>query len=363
MPGLKFEASKFSNLRAQARPVSLIQPVKPALKYASRDIIALANFSNMATTRRAFLKTAYVSTTAALLVSRANFAPAAIGTQPHIAFPASPRERISIASYPFRAYIESPKNRDRDPKLPGMDLKDFPAEVVKKFNVRNIEPHSRHFHSLQPEYLATLRDALVKANVTAVNIAVDGPDSFYDSDAATRAKAIAYGKQFIDVAIQIGSPSVRVHISKAKNSQPDVQRAAESLREVAAYGAAKNVVVNLENDDLVSEDAFFIVKVIETANHPFLHALPDFANSMLSGDADFNYRALASMFKHAYGICHVKDGEDGDGGKHVSVDMKRSFDILKASGYRGYCSMEYDAAGDPYAPTSQLIAQTIRYIS
>jgi len=317
----------------------------------------------LAITRRDFVTTATLAAASGLVLGHSRTAFPETNPQPHISFPTAPRDRISIASYPFRAYIDSPTNRDRDTKLPGMDLKDFPAEVVKTFNVHNIEPHSRHFHSLDSVYLAILHDSLKKASAKAVNIAVDGPDSYYDADPATRAKAIAYGKKFVDVAVQIGSPSVRVHINRAKDSLADVQRTAESLREVVHYAASKNVVVNLENDDVVSEDAFFIVKVIEAVNHPYLHALPDFANSMLTGDADFDYRALTAMFKHAYGICHVKDGEDGDGGKHVSIDMKKSFDILRASGYRGYCSMEFDAAGDPYAPTTKLIEETIKYLS
>jgi sugar phosphate isomerase/epimerase len=282
---------------------------------------------------------------------------------PSIAFPTAPRDRLAVASYPFRAYIESPANRDRDRSLAGMDLTQFPAEVVRKFNVHNIEPHSRHFRSLDADYLGGFRSALEKANAKVVNIAVDGPDSFYDADAAVRNKAIAYGKTWVDVAIQIGSPSIRVHVQRAKNSEPNIERLANSLRELTNYAAEKNVVVNLENDDLVSEDAFFLVKTIEAVNSSFLHALPDFANSMLTGDADFNYRALTAMSEHAYCICHVKDGEAGDNGKQFSVDLKKSFDILKASGYRGYCSMEFDAAGDPYAPTAKLIEQSIRYLS
>jgi sugar phosphate isomerase/epimerase len=314
-------------------------------------------------TRRKFLAKLGVVAAGGLLFSKPSDLFAAIEPQPHISFPTTPRDRIAIASYPFRAYIDSPTNQDRDPKRPGMDLKDFGAEVVKKFDIHNIEPHSRHFRSLDPAYLNSLREATSTAGVKVVNIAVDGRDSFYDADSSVRAKAIAYAKKFVDVAVQIGSPSIRVHINRAKNSKPDVQRTTESLRDAVDYAAGKNVVMNLENDDLVSEDAFFIVKVIEKLNHPFLHALPDFANSMMSGNPDFNYRALRAMFQHAYNICHVKDGEADDQGKYVFIDIQRSFDILKSSGYRGYCSMEYDAPHDPYAPTAQLIQQTIRYLS
>jgi sugar phosphate isomerase/epimerase len=286
-----------------------------------------------------------------------------IVSRPHISFPRAPRDRISVASYPFRAYIESPTNHDRDPSLPGMDLTDFAAEVVSKFNVHNIEPHNRHFRSLDSAYLRNFRQALSKASAKVVNIAVDGPDSFYDSSPDIRNKAVVYAKKWIDVAVEIGAPSIRTHIQRASNSAPDVKRTAESLREVADYGARKNVVVSLENDDLVSEDALFIVQAIEAVNHPYLRALPDFANSMMTGDADFNYRALKAMFQHAYCICHVKDSETDDHDKLLTIDLKKSFDILKSSGYQGYCSMEFDSPGEPYTPTARLIEQTLRYLA
>jgi sugar phosphate isomerase/epimerase len=314
-------------------------------------------------TRRSFLEKVSVLTAGALAAANGlRSAAAETKPEPHFPFPSAPRDRIAVASYPFRAYIESPNNRDRNRALPGMDLTEFGAEVVKKFNVHNIEPHSRHFRSLEPEYLSRLREALQKANVKAVDIAVDGSDSFYDDNPATRKKAVAYGKSWVDVAVAIGCPSIRTHI--AGKASPNLQRTVESLREVAGYGAEKNIVVNLENDDLVSEDAFFLVKVIEGVGNPYLHALPDFANSMLTGNADFNYRAVKAMFEHAYCICHVKDGETGDDGKEFSIDMEKTFGILKSSGYRGYCSMEYDRqSGDPYAATAKLIEQSLQYLS
>ena len=314
-------------------------------------------------TRRSFLEKASALAAGNLLATTVPGAFANSNAEPHIPFPAAPRDRIAVASYPFRAYIESPGNRDRNASLPGMDLLQFPAEVAKKFGVHNVEPHSRHFRSLDSAYLAQFREALHKAGARAVNIAVSIRESFYDPDAPARSKAIASAKEWVDVAVAIGSPGIRAHINAARNSLPNLERAVASLREVARYGADKNVVVTLENDDLVSEDAFFIVKILEGVNNAYLRALPDFANSMLKGDPDFNYRALKALFQHAYNICHVKDGEADDHGRQYTIDMEKSFQILKSSGYQGYCSMEFDAPGDPYAATTRLIAETLRYLS
>ncbi|HXJ07807.1 MAG TPA: sugar phosphate isomerase/epimerase family protein [Candidatus Acidoferrum sp.] len=314
-------------------------------------------------TRRAFLEKLSILAAGGIAAANVPNALARTDSVPTILFPAAPRDRISIASYPFRAYIESPANRDRDSSLPGMNLFEFPAHVVATFKIHNIEPHSRHFTSTQPDYLDEFRKILQKTKVRVVNIAVGATKSFYDMDADARYDAVAYAKKWVDVAGRIGSPGIRAHIATARNSSPNVERTAESLRQVAEYAAGKNVVVTLENDDLVSEDAFFLVKTIEAVNHPYLRALPDFANSMLSGDADFNYRALQAMFQHAYNICHVKDGETNDDAKLFSVDLQKSFDILRGSGFRGYCSMEFDAPGEPYGPTSKLIEQTIKFLS
>ena len=153
---------------------------------------------------------------------------------------------------------------------------------------------------------------------------------------------------------------MRLHIAGVRNVKPDVDRAAESLKHVAAYAEEKQVLVNLENDDNTTEDPFFIVSVIERVKNPWLHALPDFCNSMLTHDQAFNNRAMQTMFKHAYNIAHMKDSEVGDGGKVYTVDVARCFAIAKAAGYRGYFSMEWEGAGDPFACTQKLIDESLK---
>ncbi len=284
---------------------------------------------------------------------------ATLPTAPHLHFPRAPRARLSVASWPFRAFMESPSNPYRDPSKPGMDLTAFPAMVVREFGLHHIEPMSAHFPSTDPRYLDQLRTACAKAGVSIVDVAVGAQGSFYDPDAAKRRLAVEFAQHWVDVAVAAGSPSVRVHIGGVRGVRPSVHLAAESLSRVAEHGARRNVVVNLENDNLVSEDAFFIVKVIDRVGSPWLHALPDFGNSALTGEPAFNYDALTVMFRHAYNISHMKDSETGPGGKLYTVNVARIFRIAQASGYRGYFSMEWDTVGDPYAGTRRLIRESL----
>jgi sugar phosphate isomerase/epimerase len=307
-------------------------------------------------TRRRFLAQSALAAAGASLFPR--LALSADGA-PHVQFPTDPRERVAIASYPFRDFILGSRDGAAPQK---MDLKDFAAHCGEKFNIRKVEPWNRHFRSTDAKYLEEFRASVEKARGAVVNIAVDGDHSPYAADASQRDHAVAFSKKWIDVAVAIGSPSVRTNITEAKDSKPDLDRAADSLKRVAEYAAAKNVVVHLENDNAIAEDPFFLVQLIEKVNTPWLHSNPDFCNTLATGREDYAYKGIAAMFQHAYAICHVKDAETNEKGQVFRVDMARTFGILKRANYRGYCSMEFDATGDPYAGTAALIAQTLQYL-
>jgi sugar phosphate isomerase/epimerase len=319
-----------------------------------------------ATSRRQFLEQCAGAAAGALLLPE--FARAATVSGPDVRFPTAARDRVAVAAYPFREFIVGWKGWDGKtpssvPVVQQIELKDFAAHVAQKFNVHNIEPWSPIFPSTDAQYLEQFRTAVEKAHCAIVDIAVDARFSQYSTDAAERDRAVTSSKGWIDVGAALSSPSIRTHIQGSKEAKPDVGRAADTLSRVAEYGARKNVVVHLENDDPVSEDPFFVVQVIEKVNSPWLRALPDFGNSLVAHDEDFSDRAMDAMFSHAYGICHVKNGEVNEQGKFVQVDLARTFGILKKHAYKGYCSIEYDAPGDPYKPTAELVEQTVRFLS
>ena len=277
-------------------------------------------------------------------------------------FPQKPRDRLAVTSYPFRAFINSPNNRSKDNKSPRIDLIEFPALIATKFGVCNINPLGDHFRATDPGYLEAFRGAVAKANSHVVDLGLGGRP-FYDKDPSVRKAAVEFGRKWIDIAAAVGSPSVRQHVSRSPGQKPDVALAAEGLGQLAEYGAKRNIIVNLENDDPVSEDPFFLVNVIKQVNSQYLRALPDFGNSLLGHDPDYNARAVEAMFRFAHGMSHVKDTVQSEDGKTFHVDLAKMFGIAKASSYRGYFSMEFETElGDPFAGTQALVRETLQYL-
>ncbi len=313
-------------------------------------------------TRRQFLSQSVMLTAGALLSS---LDATAYPTQPHIAFPANPRERLAVASYPFRDFILPPEDvsASANPTAPKMELTEFAAHVKSRFNINKIEPWSSHFRSLEPKYLDDFRTALDRAKSVVVDIAFDGRYSFYAADRAERERAVADNKQWIDAAAVLGSPSIRTHIASADNQPPNLDRSTDTLLRIVEHAATRNVVVHLENDDGVTEDPVFLVKLIEKVNSPWLRGLPDFGNSLMHKAPEDAYAGVEAMFNHAYGICHVKQSEATEEGANVQVDLAYVFAILKRTGFRGYLSMEYDNSGDPYKGTEELIAKSLQFLS
>jgi sugar phosphate isomerase/epimerase len=279
---------------------------------------------------------------------------------PHAVFPVDPRARIAVATYPFRASIIAPGNRDRDPKNPGMDLASFARFVRKEFGVKGIEPLDSHFSSTEFREIRKLRATFDAAGVYAVNIPVDEPVKLCSEDGAERDAGNARYRHWIDVAVLLGSPSIRVWIPKCSDTS-DLPKAVRALKPTLDYAATRNIVVNLENDDPVLASAARALAAIQLADTPYLRALPDFGNGLMGGDERFNAQSVKNMFAHAWNIAHVKDAEFV-AGKRKTASLAELFGIARASGYRGYYSMESDSDLDPFTDTKHLIEQSLSLI-
>ncbi len=316
----------------------------------------------MPSSRRDFLKQVATLASACCVSIEGLAQPTNQSPQPDLEFPTRPHDRLAVTSWPFRAYFETPANQGRKPSVPSMDMKQFPAMVAERFGVYNINPLLSHFSSTDSAYLESFREAVAKARSHIVDLGLPG-GRFATTDSTVAEAAIQDSCKRIDIAAALGSPSIRQHLSAQKGEKPDVDAAAIHLARLADYGSKRNVVVNLENDNAVAEDPYFIVNVVEKVNHGYLRALPDFGNSVVKYGEEENERAVAAMLKHAFNMCHVKGAMQPDGDKTYQVDLKRMFAIARQSSYRGYFSMEFDTnGGDPFAGTKKLIDETLHYL-
>jgi len=306
---------------------------------------------NNSLTRRALVKGAFLCSVSAAFAEE---------TEPRARFPVDLRARIAVASYPFRAFLIAPQNRDRDPKKPGMDLAAFARFVKKEFGVPGIEPLNSHFTSTEISEIRKLRAAFDAAGVHTVNIPVDESVELCSEDPAKRDHGNARYRHWIDIAVLLGSPSIRVWIPKCSDTS-DLPKAVRALKPTLHYATTRNIVVTLENDDPVLHSAARVIASIELAGTPYLRALPDFGNGLMGGDERFNALSVKNMFAHAWNISHVKDAESIKGERRTA-SLPELYSIAKASGYRGYYSMESDSDVDPVADTRHLIEQSLQLI-
>ncbi len=303
-------------------------------------------------TRRAFLKSSALCSAGVVFAAKEK--------APRDHFPAEARARIAVATYPFRRSILAPDNDARDASKPGMDLAAFGRYIRSEFGVRGIEPLNSHFASTEPDAVSKLRASFDEAGVYAVNIPVDEPIELCSEDAAKRKLGNARYRRWIDTAVLLGSPSIRIWLPKCADA-PAVSLALSALRPTLTYARSRGIVVNLENDDPVLSSDTRVLSALKQAGTPYLRALPDFGNSLMGGDERFNAQAVEHMFAYAWNIAHVKDSEVIEG-KRRTVSLAQLFGIAKTAGYRGYFSMESDSSADPFTDTKHLIEQSLALI-
>lgn len=265
--------------------------------------------------------------------------------EPGFKFPTDPRHRLSVSTYPFRSVIAQSGK---------MTLPEFAATVVDKFDVYGIEPWSRHFDSIEPAYVHSLREAFDKAKLQVVNIPCDASVRPCGT-AEQRAAAQETWRKWVDAAAILNSPSIRIHVPAN-----DSECSTEALKRISDYSATKNIVIDLENDSPRTEDPSELQRLISGLNSPWVRSLPDFCNSMqIHNDQDYNAKALTALFPLAYNISHVKDVEVV-GGKPLTVDVDRIFQIANSAGYKGFFSMETEGTLDPYIGSKKLIASALK---
>ncbi len=182
---------------------------------------------------------------------------------------------------------------------------------------------------------------------------VDTSCVFHDPDAEERRRQVELAVRHCELAAALGSPLIRVFPDKIQEGATREETRvfiAESLRAVAERAPA-GVRVGLEtHGDFAA--ARETLEIVELAGHPAVAVIWDVANSLAAGSTvEEAARALAPHLAHV----HLRDARPVEGREHWlpvlagrgGVPFGQAFDSLRAVGYEGFVSFEWEKYWHP----------------
>jgi sugar phosphate isomerase/epimerase len=185
---------------------------------------------------------------------------------------------------------------------------------------------------------------------------VSSSANLYFADAEKRAKALADGRRFIDLAGALGAPYVRVFGGKdqADTSQtPDEEtkaRVASGLRELGKYAGSRHVTVLIESHDHFTASST-LKDVLRSAGSDHVGLLWDAHHTFATSneDPEFTVRQLGQWIRHTHLKDSVGSGEDR---KYVltgrgTVPIQRQIESLRSIGYKGFYCFEWEKVWHP----------------
>jgi len=177
-----------------------------------------------------------------------------------------------------------------------------------------------------------------------------------EEDAGKRAKEIADGRQFIDLASKLEAPYVRVFgdgqpVAKGVAPGDELKaRVASGLHELGEYAASKSVEVILESHDNFTASTT-LSEVFAKAHSQHAALLWDAHHTFATSneEPEFTVKQLGRWIRHT----HIKDSVGtGEDRKYVltgrgTVPVKRQVEALRSIGYKGYFCYEWEKVWHP----------------
>jgi sugar phosphate isomerase/epimerase len=171
------------------------------------------------------------------------------------------------------------------------------------------------------------------------------------AEAQERAKQLADGRRFIDLASALEVPYVRVFGNELKGPKEEVMaRVADGMHQLGEYGGPKGVTIIIESHgDFI--DSPLLKDVLTRANSKHVALLWDAHHTFAEGheQPEHTVAELGKWIRHT----HLKDSvPDGKDRKYVltgkgDVPVERQVQALRKLGYKGYYCFEWEKMWHP----------------
>ena len=262
----------------------------------------------------------------------------------------------SVAVVPAFAIRQTPAQPAVKPAPHGLKLGTVTYNIAKDWDVPTIiknlteagfdavELRTTHKHGVEIS-LSPAQRAEVKKQFDASPVKIGGLGTkceFHAADQATVRKNIDETKQWVKLAKDLGSPSVKVRPNGLVKDVPEektLEQIGKSLAECAAFAQENGIKIQLEVHGTETQRVPRIRKIFDYAGNP--PALRACWNSnqtdLLDGGFDANFKLL----KNQIGQIHMRDL------MLEEYPWRKLISNLAEMNFQGYCFAEIPESADP----------------
>lgn len=251
--------------------------------------------------------------------------------------------RLSCAAYSFRQYL--------DLKKPTMDLDGF-IELCAELGLDAVELTAYYFAKTSPEYLAHLKSKCTRLGLDVSGTAVGNDFCVTDPEKLAAQKKMV--RDWVEHTSRLGGKTIRIFAGKMERTDTEDAaraRAVEAIQEVCDHAAKYGIILALENHGGITATAEQMLSIVKAVKHDAFGVNFDTGNF----NTQDPYADLEKIAPYAV-VSQIKTEIHRKGEKAEEADLKRLLNILKATGFRGYVALEYEAAEDPKIAVPKAIA-------
>ena len=220
-----------------------------------------------------------------------------------------------------------------------LDHLDFARTARRDFGLEAIEYVNTFFKTKAADagYLAEMNRRAADHGVYQHLIMIDAEGALGDPDPERRRIAIENHHKWVEAAATLGCATIRVNAESQGTWEEQQKLAADGLRRLTEYGAARNVNVIVENHGGLSSNGAWLSGVMKRVDHPRCGTLPDFGNFY---EYD-RYQGVTELMPWAKAVSAKSYDFDGRG-EETTLDFRRFLRIVTGAGFRGWIGVEYE---------------------
>jgi sugar phosphate isomerase/epimerase len=246
-----------------------------------------------------------------------------------------PRLKLGLAAYSLRDHLTGKV-------APAMTLEGF-VEQSARWEVDGVELTSYYFpEEITPWYLGRLRRLCYVLGLGIIGCPIR--NDFTWPAGPEREREIAHVRKWIDYAGDLGAPTMRIFAGDLKPGQALAEARKNCVESIAAcldHAARRGVLLGLENHGGIVAEPDTLLAIVKAVDSEFCGINLDSGNFKTADPyGDFERCAPWAI------SVQIKTEVQPGGQEKRPADLARIIDIIKKSGFRGYATLEYEAA-DP----------------